>query len=445
MNTQTMTLAPATPLEDLREEVMDEAPDPHPQTITVVEHPIEEEQKPWQTVTSRDVRKAISGTRLETLVGVLESVTKPRLPLEITLPKALALAGAALSQPHSWDYESQKTDDGIQKVGADLLRLKIRTANGQACNVWSLIVGESGSGKDIGQLPRTLANLQGWLIASSGSAEGLKDAYVKKGSGLLNISEFERYLNPRRWEYGCRDFLTAAFNTGWFKESLSQAGKTKAPRETPFCYPSVLANIQPEVFLSQVDALGMATGFFQRFLISYVKHPTAWRPSTVETDDVTAYSALEEYENLSGDVVVPEDYLQFLMDEFLHNEASIPSHFSRLVNEYGPRFSVMLADDPLHLKDDHWEKAAIMVRWFYSMAENLLGQCGDPRSRERETRLAKYKNWIKEYSPVTATQFAQRFSRNTRKEDRRSDLEELDDRGDIRITKDGNRTVLIAA
>lgn len=48
---------------------------------------------PWTSVTDAQVREAIRDTPLAEMVSVLEAVTVPPLPITITLPKALALAG----------------------------------------------------------------------------------------------------------------------------------------------------------------------------------------------------------------------------------------------------------------------------------------------------------------------------------------------------------------
>lgn len=174
--------------------------------------------KPWQEVRSSDVREAIRGTGIERIVNALASVTRPPLPLEITLPKALALAGTALSQPCTRDWNKETDEWGNPKQGAALLRLGIRTAGGQACNVWAMTVADSGTGKDIGGLPARLASRRKWLIGSSGSAEGLKDAFAETGSGLLIVSELGPFLNPKRWQHSCTEFLVSAFNQGWFAQ-----------------------------------------------------------------------------------------------------------------------------------------------------------------------------------------------------------------------------------
>lgn len=92
-------------------------------------------QPSWHLVTTEDVRNAIAGTRLETIVKVLEQVTTPPLSLEMTLPKAITLCGAALAQPKD-DYDPASEHE--LRHGIELAKFVINTARGQVCNIWSL-------------------------------------------------------------------------------------------------------------------------------------------------------------------------------------------------------------------------------------------------------------------------------------------------------------------
>ncbi len=89
-----------------------------------------------------------------------------------SLPKAVALAGTCLSQPVE-DYRPADKKD--RRFGVDLSRVRINTAGGQACNAYVLIVAPSGVGKDIGNAAERIAEKFGYLVGTSGSAEGLID------------------------------------------------------------------------------------------------------------------------------------------------------------------------------------------------------------------------------------------------------------------------------
>jgi hypothetical protein len=404
------------------------------------------DRKPWQGVDASDVREAIRGTGIEKIVNALASVTKPPLPIEITLPKALALAGTALSQPYTREWNGVTDEFGNTKQGADLLKLRILTAGGQACNVWAMTVANSGTGKDIGNIPAKLASLRKWLIGSSGSAEGLKDAFVETGSGLLIVSELGPFLNPKRWQHTCSEFLVSAFNQGWFKENLSKRGKGAATRETRFCYPSLISNIQPQVLESFGEGLLNESGFLPRFLIAKVRGVQNWRPVNSEINYRDAEAALAGYEALEGIVKVPEDYMQHIMDEFILNEAVFPSHYVRLVNEYSARFAVMLSPTPLNPSSEDWARATVLVRWFYSMAEEvLLGMKVPMKVKQMEDRLERYLHWIVKRKVVSKTEFSRNFSRNTICMQRDKDLMELVDRGLIYIREEGSKSIIRAA
>lgn len=367
--------------------------------------PITEDVKPWRMVTADDVRKAISHTGLEPLVRCLEAVTEPPLPLEITLPQALALAGCALSQPvDSYDPEDQEASER----GVNLARLVVNTAGGQVCNIWALIVAESGAGKDIGNADNLAAHFD-WHAGTSGSAEGLADGFREHGAGLLSISEFAPFLMPRHWQYTASHFLTAAFNKGHFRVNLSQ--RRGGPREARYCYPNIIANIQPEALLEYATRLSIDTGFLPRFLISRVVEPPKWRPTTKSADLFPATEALNYYSQLQGKVIAPERYLNDVFDEFFEHNATLGSHWRRLVNEYGPRIAVMLAGNTV-IQDRQWEHAGIILRWFYSMAETvLLDVEQDAETRRMNNRLQSITAYIKKESPCKWSDFVRRFSR----------------------------------
>ena len=401
--------------------------------------------KPWQLITAEDVAADIRGSRLETLVRVLASVATPPLPLELTLPKALALAGAAMSRPQNGDWmqsfgEGDEADGwgaGV-KLGADHLKFKINTSGGQACNVWALVVASSGIGKDIGNVPERLAMGAGWLIGSSGSAEGLKDALAQKGSGLLAISELSHFLDRNRWQYSCTDFLTSAFNKGWFEEKLSRASKNGGHvRRASFCFPSMLANIQPEVLESQGVGTLLHSGFIQRFLISTVGRGRIWRPVTTEIDVMPAFSALQEYELLEGVASVPDGYLGDVLTSFAENEATMESHYARLVNEYAPRIACMLSATPLNPTGEDFAKAGRMIMWFYAMAEKVVSRIDeDDAARETNKMVARILAFVREQKKVPWREFTQRFARVPGWR-RKQVLRQMEEDGQIRIVTAG--------
>lgn len=400
--------------------------------------------KPWQQVDASHVREAIAGTLLADMVSVLQAVTIPPLPLEITLPKALALAGTALSQPIDFDPQTDT------RRGLDLARVVIATSGGQACNVWAVIVAPSGTGKDIGYLPNRITNKAGLALGHSGSAEGLADALITNGAGLLTLSELQNYLNPHRWEHSACSFLTQAFNIAHAKVALSK--RNGGSRDIRYCVPSILANVQEEVIAAVSDRILLDSGFFPRFLVSHYAATQSWRPNAADVDISPLQDAFDVYRQIRARVTVPQDYLQDVLDEFVHHGASIPSHYNRLINEYGARFAVMLAaspDNPLavEITPDHWRSAGIMIRWFYAMAERVLSRLGETRRvRVMEDRLGRMLDFIRKHPKgIDKRTFSQVFHRGSTAEERDKDIRELADRGAILILREGRRTILVGA
>lgn len=401
--------------------------------------------RPWQTVTDRHAAAAIAGTRLETMVQVLAAVTVPPLPLRITLPKAIALAGCALAQPLEHDRKTE------ERRGLDLARNVISTAGGQLCNIWVCIVGPSGCGKDVGNLPFRIALEHGVAIGHAGSAEGLADAYTTNGAGLMVVSELQPYLDPRSWQHKATGFLTQAWNQCQAKIVLSN--RNGEPRDIRYCAPSLIAAVQPGVLAATGDTLLMDSGFLPRFVFSYLPEIQSWRPNTSPVDLAPLSSSFRAYRRMqAGRIAVPPGYLQEVMDELLDNDAPIPGHYNRLINEIGPRLAVMLAADPNHprtveITADHWQRVAVLVRWFYGMAEAVLATIGEgAHVKKMEDRLDRMLAWIKKHPKGVAKRlFSHRFfERGTTAAERDKDLAELEARGKISIQKVGARTLLKA-
>ena len=399
--------------------------------------------KPWQLVTTQEVREAIGGSQLARMVGVLQDVTIPPLPLEITLPKALALAGCALSQPIAFDPGAET------RRGIELAQASIDTAGGQLCNVWAVIVAPSGTGKDIGNLVVRMADEMGLSLGHSGSAEGLADALVANGGGLLTLSEMQNYLNPKKWEYGATSFLTQAFNGGHAKVALSR--RNGGNRDIRYCAPSIIANVQPAVFDSLGDRLLLDTGFLPRFLVSRYERVESWRPAAASLDLQPLRIAFEAYRGVQGRIRVPQGYLQDVLDEFNGNGAAYPGHYNRLINEYGPRIALMLAarfgsNYPLEIAEDHWRRAGVLLRWFYGMAEGVFSRVGESDYvRKMEDRLARMLAFIKKHRKgVDKVTFSRTFCRGSTAEQRNVDLRELQARGRILIMPSGRKTLLMA-
>ncbi|MGD9780624.1 MAG: BT4734/BF3469 family protein [Kiritimatiellia bacterium] len=398
--------------------------------------------KPWRSVTDKHAAEAIAGTRLETMVKVLAAVTVPPLPLRITLPKAIALAGCALTQPVEFDRKTES------RRGLDLGRNVIATAGGQLLNIWTCIVGPSGCGKDVGNLPFRIALEHGVAIGTAGSAEGLADAFTSNGAGLLTISELGPYLDPKSWQHKATGFLTQAWNQCQAKVVLS--ARNGDPRDVRFCAPSIIAAVQPAVLAATGDTLLLDSGFLPRFLFSHLPEIHAWRPNTEPIDLAPLSSSFRAYKRMqAARIAVPAGYLQDVMDEFVANDAPIPGHYNRLVNEIAPRVAVMLAADPnrpraVEIAAEHWQRTAVLARWFFGMAEDVLGTIGEDRYvRKMESRLDRMRTWIKKHPHgVQKKFFTLAFHKGSTAEVRDRDLNELQERGQIVIQKIGGKTML---
>ena len=162
-------------------------------------------------------------------------------------------------------------------------------------------------------------------------------------------------------------------------------------------------------------------------------------------------AAFRTYRRVQAHVSVPEGYLQDVMDEFLQNDAPLPGHFPRLVNEYGPRLAVMLAVDPakpteVTVTEDHWRRAGVLIRWFFGMAEQVLFTIGEPAHVKRmEDRLDRMLAFIRKTpAGVSKRMFSQQFHRGSTAAERDRDIQELRDRGLVAVLVEGRKTLLRA-
>jgi len=344
--------------------------------------PEEEPVKPWRTIANEDILAILEGTYLGEMVKHFSVVTKPPLPLEAALIKSIVLAGCALSE------KTQKPLSERERyllAGARLARLRIDTAGGQVANAYAILAGDSTAGKDIGNLLDLMIAKYRWNAGTAGSAEGLADRLMMVNNGLISISELSKWLDRRHWQYKATPFLTESFNKGFFAHSFSVRSRTEM-RSINYCYPNIIANIQPEVFEEIACRQDINSGFLGRFL--YCKMPDFYgRPAhfDVEKNMDGLSLCVDVFRRKSGVVTVPEDYLDEIFQMFRREGADkLQASWKRLVNEYGPRFAVMLSitmdtrfSDEVIIKDETWKKAAILTQWFYSHAEQMLSGIED--------------------------------------------------------------------
>lgn len=394
---------------------------------------------PWRQVTSDMIRHVINGTLLEPLVELFAMPTDPPLTLESTLTKAIVMAGCALSRRSD---RAGILQDSLY-VGNRLSSVRILTAGGQVCNIYAILAAESGSGKDIGGLVDILAREMGSHVGNAGSAEGLADILMQegKGNGYVGISEFSNWLDKRHWQARAAGFLTDAFNRGWFSFAMSTRGKTEA-RECAYCYPNILANIQPEAIGKHASTIDLQTGFLSRFLIAHA--PTQYvRPITVSMDAQIekAIYALSVYAGKHCCIEVQDKYLHDVYRQFADHRASYRGHWSRLVNEYGPRIAVMLAtrDDcteDIHIDEAAWHGAGLIIQWYYSQAERLFSEICDDTVQGDFERLLKsiYRVILSCDNGATAGDVSRRVRRKKQR-DRTEAILELIDRGIISSEK----------
>jgi len=420
-------------------------------------------EPPWRRVKDEQIRDIVDGSVLAPIVEAMEAVTKPGLPIQATLPKALVLSGCALSGPDlgiqavdaiygSGELDRDKLDsyDWSQGCGNRIARVRIMTAGGQVPSMWAMTVGRSASGKDIGDVVGVLSNSLGWWIGQTGTAEGLMDAYTRKPNGILAVGELMNWFDPHHYESRAKSWITDAFSRGYFKVNMSQRGNSKE-RKAPFCFPNLLANIQGETLETKACILDLRSGFLSRFLYTIIP-VTAWCPSDEDMTEKLgrAKTALERLSTVRGVFNVPQGYQEQLAAMFRAHPVpdDLMLHADRLMNEYLPRLALILSVPPEppataaetevwsvydgpseidRITDEAWAKAETLVLWFFGQAEKVLGNIQeDEQAAKWERNLRRIYRYIKNNGPVTKTDISRNCSvKGTNSKYRETILKEL--------------------
>jgi len=249
------------------------------------------------------------------------------------------------------------------------------------------------------------------------------------------VSEFESYLDKRSSRSAARAMMTTTFSEHSFDIVLSR----RARKTSKYAALSIAANIQPDVLRRHAARIDMESGFLPRFLFTVVPEST-WRPSSGKTDPSSAIDALAVYDRICGEVTPPDRYLDDLHRLFAEHGAD-PAIYGRYVNEYGPRIACILQADGKEIRDEHWDRAAVLVQWFYGMAERALGGVlsgAEPCKLERD--LCSLHGYVcrmtREFSGVTRTKISRNWGCGTAAHRNRL-LAELVERGKIRCLVDG--------
>lgn len=396
---------------------------------------------PWESITDEQVREIITGTALEPIVHAFECVTIPALPLACTFAKSLPIVGCVLSQKDG-GFTGQETS-GHHHKGDQLARLRLETGGGQVCNFWAVVVSEASSGKDIGAVDVRLTAPRDLLLGSSGSAEGLCDQYTKKHNGLLRIGELETFLNPRHWQSKATSFLIDAFNKGWFHAALSERAKAE-PRQTDFCYPNILASVQPQV-AARFGAGLLENGFANRFIIGNMP-VLDWEPNCepITRQVEAASAALDCFAAKAGTVRLPQGYLRDFQTALLACEAPFRPYWRRLKNEYGARLAVVLSvrnddDSPrVELLPDIWERIETVCWWLYRQANDLFqGLLVDDQAARLERMLDRIRACIRQHQPIRKERISRLVGKGSKSAERDELLMELVERGEIQLTENG--------
>lgn len=347
-------------------------------------------------VTDDDARSAIAGTILEEIVTVLESQAVPALPIQITLPQAVALLGAVMTNDNG---------DG-NKTGPDRLKLRILTNLNHPLSLqtYIMLVAPSRSGKDLGMVVPRLMKRFDKYIGTGGSAEGILEALAEVGAGFLQINEMQNFLNPLKWESNAEPTFNRLFESGSFDERMS-----KKRRQANFAYPSFYGQIQPGILDAKASSRSIESGLFGRFLYGCYSEHVFRRPNPRAIFADKLLPVLQTAAKLEGEVQVPQDYSLAIGNEAAAtlDAKLIPCAYT-IANMYLPKIAVMIGQrlqlaitsgtNPEEAEQirNIWQRAEVIARWFVGNAQTAIGGIGLGDGSSSSERLVELQRMIKE-------------------------------------------------
>ena len=421
----------------------------------------------WREVTDEDVRKAISGSFLDTICSAYAKNYTPVAPFPLILMQGIALMAVALthrkekSENPGFEVADlfgplEEPKDDFSLFPAHQSQLYIDTGAGNVPNAYVLVVAPSGAGKGMGNLQ--LVRRLGYIDYSGGTLEGIKEAAVSNPHLLITLPEFSSLLDARGSMAKFKGELTNMFNAGNISDALATKGQK---RTASWFYPSVYASIQPEMLRQLGRGLDVSQGFLGRFLIGYVHDDVQYeyKPcnNTYEADLCAIRDGLVAISRQKGVVKVPNpDYNTDFIAPIrpVIGDSMIPV-LRRYANEYLPRIALMLAIPAIgenmpelselsELTSEHFERATVVMHRILTMAEEALGALTnlEGRSRFQEENLGKMLKLLirmsKGAEPITVAAISKRSSgTGWDTKTREALINELQKRGYIKITCNG--------
>jgi hypothetical protein len=260
----------------------------------------------------------------------------------------------------------------------------------------------------------------------------------------------QNWLDKRHWQHKAASFMTNVYSNGSFNFVMSKRNKDAPPeRKTDFCFPSIMANIQPGIINHLATRQDLENGFLGRFAIIKMDDPT-WFPFPrsgydAQGDARRLMQIINYLSEIDGVVETIQGLHKPFVMEFVNARAEPVPTYRRLCNEYLMRIAVMLGTTfgdglPQRIDQDLLDRAAVIVRWLFAMAESVLVEIkGDAETNQFESNVKRFVNMVKAEGGVglSSRKYAHNFGHGTKAKDREQIAKEAVDRSWVRIERDG--------
>lgn len=332
----------------------------------------------WNVVNDDDVREAIKGSYVEDIVNYQSNMIEGGFNLDMVLGQALATVGCFLSRPLDENFDGTKVEqERIDRPrGGKLASVQIKLGHKESVpNIMSLLVADSGEGKSSASSPCIdLLAHNGLYIGSGGTSEGLMDAIIPKGCGVIKMSELKKYMGERSVYGPALDTLVDTYHDGFFQWKL--ATKT---RVSDYCFPTLIAEVQPEMLkgFGKLDEL-INTGFFSRCITIFAE-PTnripMHKPVSKDSKEKLYRIGKELSKIKRWDInfdSIPFSDLEKELSSSFKKEASLKPIIGRLVNVTGPKLCAILQCDGNPIREDTIKRVEIILLWILKHTLPLL-------------------------------------------------------------------------
>ena len=340
--------------------------------------------------TNNELINILSGSPIGKLIDIYSDVATPNVPIELTMPHIMSLVSACMTRKKS---KNQYTSE--LKIYSEIITPYERLCGKdlQACwqqgtmdgfHTMNLCIAPSSAGKSGGGITKYALNHLGLKMCGGGSKEGIMDSILANPdkSIVIQIEEFQSYLNTQSYKNEVISFLTDLYTSGQINEVYSKINKG-GNRISNYAYPIFICFAQNGIFESTVNQKESDNGFLGRCLITLLDETPSNAPNrNRKYQDIEVLPIVKPYLDIYGPQIMPAHIIA-AHDYMLQNptcEKSMLPTYRRLIPQSFPRFASYIGCK-INPSQEDWDKAMYLTSWYFGQSQrafDLLGKNLNP-------------------------------------------------------------------